>query len=138
MTRSQYVLTVLSQATVSPFGSLTLAPATAGPLVVHTTQQLQATLVNGSGAPIPNTVVTFKVDGPNLTVGSATTDANGKATFTYTGNLAGVDSVVATAVTGSTTLNSNTSTINWVVPAQPISTTTINAKFFTSDGSESV
>ncbi len=130
-----YVLTVLSQETVSPFGSITLSPPTAGPVVVNTSQQLQATLVNGSGAPVPNTVITFKVDGPNATVGTATTDVNGKATFAYTGTLAGVDSVVATAITGTTTLNSNTSTINWVIPTQPISTTTINAKFFTSDGS---
>ena len=130
-----YTLTILSQATVSPFGSLTLAPPSAGPVVVGTSQTLQATLASGTGAPVPNTPVTFKVDGSNLTAGTATTDATGKATFTYTGTLAGVDSVVATAVSGTATLNSNTSTINWVVPAQPISTTTINGRFFSSNDS---
>jgi RHS repeat-associated protein len=130
-----YTLTVLSQATVSPFGSIALSPSQAGPVVVGTTQQVQATLVNGTGAPVPNTAITFRVSGANITVGSATTAANGKAIFTYTGTLAGVDSVVASAVTGTNTLNSNTSTINWVVPAQPISTTTVNGLFFRSNDS---
>jgi len=46
------------------------------------TANLTATLTYGNGTPIPNEPVTFKVN--NTIVGTATTDTNGTATYTYT------------------------------------------------------
>jgi RHS repeat-associated protein/uncharacterized repeat protein (TIGR01451 family) len=130
-----YVLNVVTQSSVSPLGTLVLSPASAGPVVVGTAQQLQAFFTDGNNAPVANAVITFTVTGPNATTGTATTDSTGKAKFVYSGAASGVDSIVASVSAGSTTLNSNTSTINWVVPAQPISTTTINGRIFASNGS---
>ncbi|HWG88120.1 MAG TPA: putative Ig domain-containing protein, partial [Candidatus Acidoferrales bacterium] len=130
-----YVLNVLTQASVSPLGTLVLSPASAGPVVVGTAQQLQAIFTDANNAPVANSVITFSVTGPNATTGTATTDSSGKAKFVYSGAASGVDSIVASVSAGSNTLNSNTSTINWVVPAQPISTTTINGRIFFSNGS---
>jgi RHS repeat-associated protein/uncharacterized repeat protein (TIGR01451 family) len=130
-----YVLNVVTQSSISPLGSLVLSPASAGPVVVGTAQQLQAIFADGNNAPVANALITFTVTGPNATVGTATTNSSGKATFVYSGATSGVDSIVASTSAGSTTLNSNTSTINWVVPAQPISTTTINGRIFASNGS---
>ncbi|HET8891811.1 MAG TPA: PKD domain-containing protein [Candidatus Angelobacter sp.] len=130
-----YVLNVVTQSSISPLGSLVLSPASAGPVVVGTAQQLQAFFADGNNAPVANAVITFTVTGPNATTGTATTDSSGKAKFVYSGAASGVDSIVASTSAGSTTLNSNTSTINWVVPAQPISTTTINGRIFASNGS---
>jgi RHS repeat-associated protein len=104
-------------------------------VVVGTAQQLQAIFTDANNAPVANSVITFTVTGPNATTGTATTDSSGKAKFVYSGAASGVDSIVASVSAGSTTLNSNTSTINWVVPAQPISTTTINGRIFASNGS---
>src|SRR6185437_9258074 len=100
-----------------------------------TAQQLQAIFTDANNAPVANSVITFSVTGPNATTGTATTDSSGKAKFVYSGAASGVDSIVASVSAGSNTLNSNTSTINWVVPAQPISTTTINGRIFFSNGS---
>ena len=130
-----YVLNVLTQASVSPLGTLVLSPASAGPVVVGTAQQLQAIFTDANNAPVANSVITFTVTGPNATTGTAITDSSGKAKFVYSGTASGVDSIVASVSAGSSTLNSNTSTINWVVPAQPISTTTINGRIFFSNGS---
>jgi RHS repeat-associated protein/uncharacterized repeat protein (TIGR01451 family) len=130
-----YVLNVVTQSSISPLGTLVLSPASAGPVVVGTAQQLQAFFTDGNNAPVANAVITFTVTGPNATSGTATTNSSGKATFVYSGATSGVDSIVASTSASSTTLNSNTSTINWVVPAQPISTTTINGRIFASNGS---
>ncbi|HEX3153308.1 MAG TPA: Ig-like domain-containing protein, partial [Candidatus Angelobacter sp.] len=130
-----YVLNVVTQSSISPLGTLVLSPSSAGPVVVGTAQQLQAFFTDGNNAPVANAVVTFTVTGANATSGTATTNSSGKATFVYSGAASGVDSIVASVSAGSTTLNSNTSTINWVVPAQPISTTTINGRIFASNGS---
>src|SRR5262249_25134104 len=47
--------------------------------------------------------------GANPTTGTATTDANGQATFTYTGTQPGTDTIQATAATFS-----DTATVHWV------------------------
>jgi hypothetical protein len=56
-----------------------------------------ATVQDNAGHPIANTTVTFTVtSGPNAGLtGTATTDASGKASFTYTSSVAGTDSIVA-------------------------------------------
>jgi RHS repeat-associated protein len=113
------------------FNSLVLAPAIAGPDVTGTTQTLTATLKDSTGAVIPNATVQFTVTGANPTGATGTTNASGVATFTYSGTRNGNDTVQAT----SGTAVSNNATVSWVTPVQNISTSTIFARFFTSDGS---
>jgi hypothetical protein len=76
-----------------------------------------ATVRDTNGHPIPNTVVTFKVTaGPNAgRTGTATTNSNGQATFTYTDSGgAGTDSIVATFHDSAGKLfTSNTATKTW-------------------------
>ncbi len=78
-------------------------------------------------APITNTLVTFNViSGPNVGMtGTATTDANGLATFTYTGaNVVGTDQIQASFDDAGTTRFSNTATANWVAGSITLSPTT--------------
>ena len=110
--------------------TLTLAPASAGPDVTGTSQTLQATLVDRTGKPITNQAIGFAVTGANPTSGSTTTDANGVAPFTYTGNNNGIDQVQATVSSGSVTLQSNTSAVNWVTPITTVSTTSVTGRFY--------
>jgi RHS repeat-associated protein len=115
------------------FNSLVLAPSIAGPNVTGTTQTLTATLKDPNGVLIPNATVQFAVTGANPGTPSAITNASGVATLTYTGANSGNDAVQATS--GSAV--SNTATVSWVTPVQNISTATIFARFFTSNGSGS-
>jgi hypothetical protein len=116
-------------------GIVVLSPASAGPLLTGTSQQILATVTDNTGAAIANATVTFTVSGPNSTIGTATTNASGVATYSYTGNNAGVDSVVATTTDGSLSLTSNASMISWVMQAVGVTASTVQGEFFTSDGS---
>jgi RHS repeat-associated protein len=118
--------------------TLALAPAAAGPNVTGTTQTLSATLKNASNAPMSGALVQFTVNGPNATSGSATTDANGVAAFTYTGTSDGTDTAQASIISGTTTLQSNLSNVSWVTPVQSISTTTVLGRFFTNNTNSGV
>jgi RHS repeat-associated protein len=113
------------------FNSLVLTPAIAGPNVRGTSQTMTATLTSPENVPIAGATVQFTVTGANPTTGSATTDAAGIATFTYSGANAGADTVQAT----SGTAVSNTATVNWIAPVQSISTTPMFARFFFTNGS---
>ena len=127
-------LSALAQTTVTnptQFNSLVLAPAIAGPDVTGTSQTLTATLKDSNGVVIPNATVQFTVTGANPTTGTATTNTGGQALFTYSGTHSGNDAVQAT----SGTAVSNTAAVSWVTPVQNISTSTIFARFFASDGS---
>lgn len=71
-----------------------LAPATAtNP--VGTPHTVTATVRNEQGDLIPDQVVGFAVSGANSAGGSATTGADGQATFTYTGAVPGQDTITA-------------------------------------------
>jgi len=91
---------------------LTLAPASStrrvGQTVTLTAQLIN--VVNPAG-----TDVTFTVTGANPQTGHAAADANGIATFTYTGTSSGTDTVVATAdpTLPPGTLTSNPATVVW-------------------------
>jgi RHS repeat-associated protein len=128
-------ITVNPPANTPPSGTIVLAPGSAGPIVTGTSQQIQATVTNNTGAAIANASVTFTVTGPNKTTGTATTNSSGIATFSYTGTNAGVDAVVATTTVGSLSLTSNTSMISWVVQSVSVTASTVQGEFFTSDGS---
>jgi RHS repeat-associated protein len=110
--------------------TLTLAPTSAGPNPLGTTQTLTATLLDSTLVPIPNKVVTFNITGANPGTGTGTTDGSGKAVFTYTGANAGNDVVQATLTAAGVTLNSNTANISWGKLLQPIVTGPAQGNFY--------
>lgn len=71
---------------------LDLEPNT-GSAPVGTGHTVTATLTDDAGDPVADTSVEFAVSGTHSTTGSATTDASGQATFTYTGTTAGNDTI---------------------------------------------
>src|SRR6266851_5561497 len=91
---------------------------------------LTATLVDSTGTPIPNKVVTFNITGANPGTGTAPTDASGNAVFTYTGANAGNDVAQATVTAPGVTLNSNTANISWGKLLQPIVTGPAQGNFY--------
>jgi hypothetical protein len=82
-----------------------------------TTHTVTATILDDFGDPVPGIVVDFEVlSGPNAgTAGLVTTDANGEATFSYTGNTAGTDEIRASfyCTTREQTIYSNTVEKTW-------------------------
>ena len=69
---------------------------------VGSSHTLTATLADEAGNGIPGETITFDItDGPHvgLTPGTGVTDANGQATWSYTGTTAGTDTIVATGAT---------------------------------------
>ncbi len=76
--------------------NLTLSPVNVS-APVTTSQTFTATVKNSAGTALSNVKVRFVVTGANPNTGSATTDANGKASYSYTSNHAGTDTVLAYA-----------------------------------------
>jgi Bacterial Ig-like domain (group 1) len=74
--------------------ALTLAPPAAGN-AVGTTHTVTANLLDSSGVPVSGAAILFTVTGPNPTTGTGTTNAAGNATFSYTANGVGVDTITA-------------------------------------------
>ncbi|MCK4527565.1 choice-of-anchor L domain-containing protein [candidate division WOR-3 bacterium] len=96
--------------------SLTLAPITAtNP--TGTSHSLTATATQ-NGVPQEGVSVNFQViSGPHAgTSGSAVTDANGQATWGYSGTTAGTDTIVATATIDGSSKTSNNAFKEWEVP----------------------
>ncbi len=94
--------------------TLTLSPKTATN-VVDAQHCVTATVVDQFGNPVPGTTVTFTVAGSVSTTGTGTTDANGQATFCYTGpGLPGADVITATASGG--TNPTDTAAKTWTIP----------------------
>ena len=86
---------------------------------VGTSHTVTARVVDDEGNPVPERLVTFEViSGPNADdTGTDTTNANGEATFTYTGDGGeGIDEIRASFVnpTAEETIFSNTVTKEWV------------------------
>ncbi len=114
----------LAQLTLGP--GITLTPQTQTHNVGEQAQ-IGATFffveTNGS-IPLANqTIVFFVISGPNQNVSATTiTNAQGQATFTYTGLVPGIDTVRARDTTF--TVFSNDVTVNWVplhvVPEVPL------------------
>jgi RHS repeat-associated protein len=102
--------------------TLALVAGNGGPYATGTSQPLRATLRNSSGSPLANYGVQFEVTGPNVTAGSALTDAAGVATFSLTGANVGTDSIRA-FVRHTTVIQSPTVAITWTqAPASPPAT----------------
>lgn len=108
--------------------TLTMTSATPGPSLVGTAATFVATVTNGASAPVSGITVTLTVTGANAQTKSSVTGSNGQAIFTYTGTVRGTDSLQSSS--GSFT--SNTLSVNWINPVNPITTTAANAKFFTA------
>jgi RHS repeat-associated protein/uncharacterized repeat protein (TIGR01451 family) len=116
---------------VTPLNTLTLAPAIVGPNVTGASQRMTATVQGPRGTPASGVTVQFTVTGANSASGSAVTDSTGTAIFSYVGANSGTDTVVAS----SGGVASNTATVNWIVPAHNVSTSTVFGRFFSSDDS---
>lgn len=99
-------------AVTNPSPALVLSPATVSPNPAQGSQQtMTAQFVNAS---VPaNSPVFFNISGANSQNQLARTDANGKATFSYTGTFAGTDTVVASANVGASNFISNSARLNW-------------------------
>lgn len=105
-------------------GSITLDPAVGAeePGANHT---VTATVRNDVGALLPGATVTFNVvSGPNTgETGTAVTDANGEATFTWTGDGGpGTDTVEASFVDAGGATRTTSATVLWAlgVPIIPV------------------
>jgi RHS repeat-associated protein len=96
---------------------ITLSAATQPPYVIGSTLTFVASLSDQTGTPEPGVTVTFAVNGANSSFGSATSDVNGNASYTYTGANIGNDTIQATAVVTGVPLASNSISASWIVPA---------------------
>ncbi len=97
--------------------TLVLAPA-AGKCASLTNWNVTLYVTNKSvsGTALVNSNVTFIVAGANNYVGSATTDPNGVASFTYTGTNYGADRVTVSNLWNGISIVSNQGLFNWAKP----------------------
>jgi Bacterial Ig-like domain (group 1) len=99
---------------------LTLAPATQTDPVLSTAT-VTATFTNSCGQPLSNAAVDFKVIAgvnPGVT-GAGVTDANGRASFSYSSAKVGTDTLQATVTNLAGSIPSNTVTVKWTVSFAP-------------------
>lgn len=105
----------LTSATAVVGEGIILTPASAtNPL--NTQHTVTAKVQDDKGDPLGGRLITFSIiSGPNAgKVGTDTTDTNGKATFTYTGTVAGTDTIEASFVDDNEkTITSNQVTKTW-------------------------
>ncbi len=106
--------TVSSTITLWPGLLTTLAAVTPGPYTAETPATFQATVTNIGGTPQAGVSLTFSVTGANVRSATAVTDANGQASFTYTGTTPGNDVIEATASSGGMTVRSSPLGVQWV------------------------
>lgn len=91
---------------------IALSPSTISPNPVQgTSKTFTAAIHNANIA--PDTAMLFQVGGVNAQVKRVIADADGTATWTYTGVNAGSDTIVATAIVNGATLTSNPAEITW-------------------------
>jgi hypothetical protein len=112
-----WALLILQKAAPPPIFYLTLSPDIAtNPVGIS--HVLTATLVDEEGNPIPDVEVTFTVtDGPHAgATGSDITDADGKATWSYTGTSPGTDTIEANTVDET----SNEASKTWIQNGQKV------------------
>lgn len=107
-----------------PGATLSLAPPSQT-VPVGSQATVTATLQNSCGTGLQGAPIDFAVpSGPNSgTTGTVTTDANGQATFTYTGTVPGTDTVVASTTNPAGTITSNTVNVVWQKEAAQLAIT---------------
>lgn len=115
-----------------PFANakLTLSASVQPPYVVGASEEFSATFTNSDGTPLANAQVAFSVTGANTGSGTGTTDVNGIATFSYSGAATGTDTIQASVNAASGQAVSNKVLASWIVPSQPLSTTSVLGQFF--------
>ncbi|NJL54748.1 hypothetical protein HC928_05810 [bacterium] len=103
------------ESALAPAGTLHLSSAAGAPQPVDTAVSVTVTAIDASNTPQAGLTVALSVRGanPNQAPLTVTTDANGQATFTYTGHNAGTDAVQATAWVTGIPLHSNVVPIEW-------------------------
>jgi hypothetical protein len=109
----------------SPAPAIKLTPATVTPNPSQGGSTTFSAQLNNVASP-GSVPVIFAISGANPQVKLAETDATGKATITYTGVLAGADTVVATGTVGATPLASNVVNVTWTAGQ--------HASFLTANG----
>ena len=102
---------------INAVADLELAPSAAEQLVGNQ-QAFVATLLDGTGEPLPGVRVEFAVAGTHTDTGFAFTDRLGRAVFTLVGSRPGADTVTATVGTWS-----DTAAITWTAPPPTVSVT---------------
>ena len=85
-------------APVGRVSSLSLSPSTAT-LLVNNTHTVTSTVTDHSGSRLEDVLVEFTVRGAHQRRGFARTNASGLATFSYLGDTAGLDTIVASVGT---------------------------------------
>ncbi len=116
----------LSQVLTTTLNTLTPRPYLAG-----TPASFQANVTSQGENPVSGITVNLTVTGANGSSYSAVTDSNGNASFSYTGIARGADTLVATPA-GNAGPASGPLLVLWISPANAISTTAVNAEFFTA------
>ena len=105
----------LRSATAVVGEGIVLSPASAtNP--IGTSHTVTAKVQDDNGNPVVGKLVTFEVTaGPNMgATGNGVTDSNGQVTFSYTGNVAGTDTIIASFVDDSgKIIPSNQATKQW-------------------------
>ncbi len=86
-----------------------------GSAEVGTEHTVTAALTDDTGAPVADTTIEFAVTGANSTSGTATTDADGSAAFSYTGTAPGTDTISGCArpVAGEACTATDTVSFTW-------------------------
>ena len=105
---------------LSPPPPIVLSANATAPYVVGSSQTFTVVMKDQSGAPEAGVVVTFNVSGANNSIGSATTNQTGTASYSYVGTNAGTDTIDATAVVDGNPIASNSVSASWIVPTQVI------------------
>ncbi len=98
---------------------LSLSPTTITGNEVGQTQKLTVTARDSSGKPVPGLAIDLHVSGPNAKDLSATTNTEGIAQSSYSGQAAGKDTVSATASISGLQAASNQLVVPWAIPQPP-------------------
>jgi uncharacterized repeat protein (TIGR01451 family) len=101
---------------------------------VGSTHTVTATLTL-NGVPQAGKTIDFSVTGANSASGSAVTDVNGQASFSYVGTNAGVDTITATYSQNGNVLATDTAEKTWIVRNADLSIVKTGPPFAQSGGS---
>jgi len=110
------------------YASISLAGPTASS-VVGAPASVQASFFC-IGKSVANALISFTATGVNPTTGGALTNASGVATFNLTSSTAGTDQVVAAFTVGGSKIASNSVSVNWTTPIEPVATTSVTGQFY--------
>lgn len=99
-----------------PAATLNLTPFNVPNAIQGQSITLTVAALDGAGNPAANLPVTLQVSGANPQTLNKSTDTAGLVAFTYPGNLAGADTVEASAFVGGLRAISNTAIVVWIPP----------------------